>query len=154
MLRALRFTVLGLGFVAGPLLVRALDQGLAGVPRGFTAGHLALGALVAAVAQPGPLVGLFVTPESGERPRGLAVVGADRAPPPAPPPGGRLPGGGARAPAVGGSAVTALAALFAGALLYRRIFVLHDGGLAEGLAFLWAATALPLAAVDFLRLRG
>ena len=127
MLRALRFTVLGLGFVAGPLLVRALDQGLAGVPRGFTAGHLALGALVAAVAQPGPLLGLFVTPESGERPRGLAV---------------------------GGSAVTALAALFAGALLYRRIFVLHDGGFGEGLSFLWAATALPLAAVDFLRLRG
>jgi hypothetical protein len=127
MLRALRFTVLGLGLAAGPLLVRALDQGLAGAPRGFTAGHLGLGVVVALVAQPGPLLGLFVTPESGEKPRGLAV---------------------------GGCAVTALAALFAGALLYRRIFVLHDGGMAEGLAFLWAATALPLAAVDFLRLRG
>lgn len=127
MLRALRFAVLGLGCAAGPLLVRALDQGLAGAPRGFTAGHLGLGLLVAAVAQPGPILGLFVTPGSGEKARGLAV---------------------------GGTAVTALASLFAGALLYRRIFVAHEGGWAEGAAFLWAVAALPLSAIDFLRLRG
>jgi len=127
MLRTFRFAVIGLGLAAGPLLVRALDQGFAGTDRGLTPGHIALGVVVAAVAQPGPILGHFVTPDSGERPRGLAV---------------------------GGAAVTALAALFAGALLYRRLFVLHEGGWAGGLTFLWAATALPLAAVDFLRLRG
>jgi len=127
MLQAFRFTVLGLGLVAGPLLVRALDQGFAAAPRDLAAGHLALGLVVALVAQPGPILGLFVTPDSGEKPRGLAV---------------------------GGSAMTALAALFAGALLYRTIFVLHEGGFAAGVTFLWAVTALPLAAVDFLRLRG
>ncbi len=126
-LGTLRIAVLALGFTAGPLLVRALDRGLAGAPRPFTAGHLLLGALVAAVAQPGPLLGLLVTPSSGAKPRGLAV---------------------------GGCAVTALAALFAGTLLFSRVFVGREGGLPEGVTLLWAVAALPLAGVDFLRLRG
>ncbi len=125
--RVYRFVVLGLGLACGPLLVRALDQGFAAAPRDLSGGHVALGAVVAIVAQPGPILGLFVTPASGERARGLAV---------------------------GGSVVTALAALFAGALLYRTLFVLREGSFAAGATFLWAATALPLAAVDFLRLRG
>lgn len=127
MLTAFRFTVLGLGLVAGPLLVRALEEGFAAAPRSLSVGHLALGVVVAAVAQPGPILGVFVTPESGERARGLAV---------------------------GGAVVTALAALFAGALLYRSLFVLHEGNFAAGITFVWAVAALPLAAVDFLRLRG
>jgi hypothetical protein len=127
MLRAFRWTVLGLGLAAAPLLVRALDQGLAGAPRDLSAGHLLLGFLVALAAQPGPILGAFVTPESGEKARGLAV---------------------------GGAAVTALAALFAGALLYRRIFVAREAGFAEGVTFLWAVGALPLAALDLFRLRG
>jgi hypothetical protein len=127
MLRAFRFAVIGLGLAAGPLLVRALDRGLAGGERDLGAGHVALGVLVALVAQPGPVLGLLVGPGSGERARGLAV---------------------------GGSAVTALAALFAGALLYRRIFVSHEGGAPEIVTFAWAVLALPLAVVDFLRLRG
>jgi hypothetical protein len=126
-LASLRIAVLALGFTAGPLLVRALDRGLAREPRPITAGHLLLGTLVAAVAQPGPLLGILVKPSSGEKARGLAV---------------------------GGCAVTALAALFAGTLLYSRIFVVRDGGLPEGVTFLWAVAALPLAALDFLRLRG
>lgn len=127
MLRVCRFAVLGLGLVAGPLLVRALEEGFAAAPRELAAGHIALGVVVAAVAQPGPILGVFVTPESGDKARGLAV---------------------------GGSVMTALAALFAGALLYRTLFVLHEGNVAAGITFLWAAAALPLAAVDFLRLRG
>jgi hypothetical protein len=123
MLRFARWAVLGLGLAAGPLLVRGLDQGFAGAPRDLGAGHVLLGVVVALAAQPGPLLGLFVTPASGEKARGLAV---------------------------GGSAVTALCALFAGALLFRRA----AWGLTEGVTLLWAASALPLAAVDFLRLRG
>ena len=47
-----------------------------------------------------------------------------------------------------------LAALCAGALLYRTLFVLQEGTLAAGVAFAWAVTELPLAAEDFHRLRG
>src|SRR5689334_348379 len=123
MVRSLRFAVLVLGFAAGPLLVHALDRGLAGAPRAFTAGHLLLGLVVAAAAQPGPLLGLVLTEESGERARGVAV---------------------------GGSVVTALTALFAGALLARRVFVLGEGGVTEWTTLAWAAGALPLAALDAL----
>ncbi len=82
---------------------------------------------MAAVAQPGPILGLFVTPGSGERARGLAV---------------------------GGCVMTALVALFAGALLWSRVSGPRGADLAEGVTLLWAALALPLAGVDFLRLRG
>jgi hypothetical protein len=126
-LGAWRIGVVSMGFVVAPLLVRALDQGLAGSPRDFTAGHLLLGLLAGTAAQPGPILGAFVKPASGEKPRGVAV---------------------------GGSVVTALLALFAGALLWRRVFVLGQGGFTEVLALAWSAAALPLAAVDFLRLRG
>jgi hypothetical protein len=123
----LRIGVIALGLAAAPLLVRALDRGLAGAERELSAGHLLLGLLVAAVAMPGPILGALARPGSGERLRGLAV---------------------------GGAAVTALAALLAGAILYRRLFVAGGAGATEVLAFAWAVLALPLAALDFLRLRG
>lgn len=125
-LTALRLATVALGAAAGPLLVRALDQGLAGEPRPLTFVHFLLGVLVAAVVMPGPFLGMVVDPDSGEKPRGLAV---------------------------GGSAVTAFVALLSAGLLWGRIFVRRDAGLPEVLAFSWAVLALPLAILDFVRLR-
>jgi hypothetical protein len=127
-LAVLRAATLAAGAVAGPLLVRSLDAGLSGAERPLGAGHVAAGLAAAAAAMPGPILGLLVTPASSERARGLAV---------------------------GGSAVTALAALFAGAMAVRALRA--PGGAAgwvEAAALAWALAALPLAAADFLRLRG
>ena len=123
---ALRLGVVALGAASGVLLVRALDQGLAGDPRALGGGHLALGLVAAAAVMPGPILGFLVTPKSSERARGLAV---------------------------GGSGVTALAAVFGGALLYGRLFLRPGAGITEVVAFGWCVLALPLAAIDWLRLR-
>ena len=123
---ALRIVVVALGCVAGPLLVRALDPGLAGTARTIGFGHVASGLLLAVAVMPGPLLGLFVTPRSSEKARGLAV---------------------------GGSAVTALAAAFAGAVLFRRMSGGDSTGPTEVISLGWCVLSLPLAALDFLRLR-
>ena len=125
-LAILRLAVVASGAVAGVLLVRALDAGLAGEARDLDTGHAAAGLVLAAAVMPGPILGFFVTPASAEKARGLAV---------------------------GGSAVTALAALLGGAMLYGRLSGRGGGGATEAIAFGWCALALPLAAVDFFRLR-
>jgi len=121
-----RLAVIGIGLVSSTLLVRALDQGLVGEPRPLSGSHLSFGAVVALTVMPGPILGLFATPGSGEKLRGLAA---------------------------GGSGMTAFVALLGGVLLGRRLFGEGPAGAAEGISFAWCVLALPLAAVDFLRLR-
>ena len=72
------------------------------------------------------LLGFFVGPGSGEKARGLAV---------------------------GGCGVTAFAALLGGVFAFRRIGTAGTLSV-ETLTTAWAAFALLLAAIDFLRLRG
>jgi hypothetical protein len=121
-----RAAVVLLGLAAGTLLVQALDSGLADEDRPLSAAHASWGALLAVTVMPGPLLGFFVGPGSGAKARGLAV---------------------------GGCGVTAFAALLGGVFAFRRIGA--AGALSvETLTTGWAALALALAAIDFLRLRG
>ena len=125
LLTLLRVGVVLLGGVAATLLVQALDRGLSGEPRPLVGTHAAFGAVLAITVMPGTILGFFVGPSSGERARGLAV---------------------------GGSGVTAFAALLGGAFSYRRV---AEGGVSivEGLTLAWAVLALVLAATDYFRLR-
>ena len=121
-----RLAVILLGYAAATLLVQALDGGLAGEPRPLGGSHFAFGLVLAMTVMPGPLLGLFVTPASGERLRGLAV---------------------------GGCGVTAFVALLGGIYLGKRLGGEGPAGAGAWVAIAWCALALPLAGVDFLRLR-
>lgn len=123
----LRSVVLLAGAAAGVMLVRALDAGLAGSPRALATGHLLLGIVLAAAVMPGPILGAFLAGGSSEKARGLAV---------------------------GGSAVTALAAVLGGAFLWPRVTGADPTPFESYLALGWCVLALPLAAVDWWRLRG
>ncbi len=124
----LRGTVLVLGGVSGPLLVRVLDEGFARADRPLGAAHLAFGLALAAAVMPGPLLCAFVDAGSAARLRGLAF---------------------------GGCVVTAFVALLGGAFLWRAATASAPGGAATaawtGLA--WCAMALPVAAADGIRVR-
>lgn len=125
-LGAYRTLLVLLGLAAGVLLVRALDAGLSGESRSLSVGHAALGVVLGAAVMPGALLGYAVGPRSSDRLRGLAV---------------------------GGTAVTALAALVGGALLWNRVFGDRPAGATEVTALAWCAAALPLCLIDWLRLR-
>ncbi len=121
----LRGAALGLGAIAGVLLVQALDEGLSHAAQPLSAGHALAGLVLALVVTPGPILACFVGPTSGEKARGLAV---------------------------GGCTVTGFVALVGGTMLLLRARAPMDRDLTVYVALGWCAVALASTVGDGVRI--